>query len=152
MRSTRLEVWVRISSQSYLASIFPCLVSHAKPQFVANCWYPSMLQPHHSKLSHPGLRHSHGQMLPTGNNFGGTNLNTQPSKRFTPAEIIGNFGSITEKSSTLLIQILSLIVVTVWFWGLLAAVNIVLGLEKKLNTITAQKPERVPFMGTLTGS
>jgi hypothetical protein len=103
-----------------------------------------MLQPHHSKLSHPGLRHSHRQMLPTGNNFGGSNLINLPSKRFTPAEIISSCGAITEKSSTLLIQLLSLIVVTVWFWGLLAAVNIVLGLEKKINTSQQKNPKEYP--------
>ena len=111
-----------------------------------------MLQPYHSKLSHQGLSHPHGQMLPTGNNFGGSNLNTLPSTVFTLAEIPRILGAFAEKSSTLLIQVLSLILVTIWFWGLLAAVNIILSLEKKIDTITSQKPEGVPFWGTLTGS
>jgi hypothetical protein len=111
-----------------------------------------MLQPHHSKLSHQELNHPHRGMLPTGNNFGGSNLSTLASTRFTLAEIPSIFGSVAEKSSTLLIQILSLILVTIWFWGLLAAANIALGLAKKIDTIAAPKPERVPFMGTLTGS
>jgi hypothetical protein len=108
-----------------------------------------MLQPHHPKLSHQELSHTR-QMLPTGNNFRGSNLRTLPSTRFTPAEIFSRFVSIAGKSSELLIQLLSLILVTVWFWGLLAVVNIALSWEKKIGTITPQKPERVPFLGTLT--
>jgi hypothetical protein len=110
-----------------------------------------MLQPHHSKLSHRGLSHTQ-EMLPTGNSFGGSNLSTLPSTRFTPAKIASNLVSFAGKSSELLIQLLSLILVTVWFWGLLAVVNIALGWEKKIGTITPQKPERVPFLGTLTSS
>jgi hypothetical protein len=111
-----------------------------------------MLQPHHSKLSHQGLSYLHGKPLPTGNNFGGSNLSALASTRFTPAGIASSFVLLAGKSSELLIQLLSLILVTVWFWGLLAVVNIALGWEKKIGTITPQKPERVPFMGTLTSS
>jgi hypothetical protein len=111
-----------------------------------------MLQPNHSKLSHQGLRYLHRKPLPTGNNFGGSNLSTLPSTRFTPAEIASIFVLLAGKSSELLIQLLSLILVTVWFWGLLAVVNIALAWEKKIGTITPQKPERVPFWGTLTSS
>jgi hypothetical protein len=105
-----------------------------------------MLQPHHSKLS--PLQ----QVLPTGNNFGGSNLNTLPSKRFIDGEIWSSFVLFIRGLGSLSIQILSLILVTIWFWCVLAAVRIALGWEKKIDPITAQKPERVPFMGTLSGS
>ena len=110
-----------------------------------------MLQPHNSKLSHEGLRYPLRQMLPTGNSFGGANLTTQPSKIFTPADLLSNFVLLSQKSSELLIQLFSLILVTIWFWCLLAAVRIVFGWERNIDTITSQKPERVPYMGTLTG-
>jgi hypothetical protein len=109
-----------------------------------------MLQPHYSKLSHRELSHPQRRLLPTGSNFGGSNLNALPSARFTLAEIISKLALFVEKSSELLIQLLSLILVTVWFWGLLAVVNIALRWEKKIGTITPQKPVRVPFLGTLT--
>ncbi len=112
-----------------------------------------MLQPYQSKLSRPGLSHPRQQMLPTGNSFGGSNLNNLPSKRFTRVEILSRFGLLTQEFVELSIQFLSLILVTIWFWGLLAAVSITLGWEKKIDPITtAPEPLRVPFMGTLKGS
>jgi hypothetical protein len=109
-----------------------------------------MLQPHHSKLSHQELSHLHRQMLPTGNSFAGSNLlRTLPSKRFTPNEFASRFVSIVQELSELSIQLFSLIVVTIWFWCLLAAVRIAFGWDRKID-LTFRKPERVPFMGTLT--
>jgi hypothetical protein len=109
-----------------------------------------MLQPYHSKSFPQGLSHPLRETLPTGNNFGGSNLITLPSKIFSPTEIVSNFVSIGRKSSELLIQLLSLILVTIWFWCLLGAVNIALRWGKKIDTITVHKPVRATFMGTLT--
>ena len=89
-------------------------------------------------------------MLPTGKSFGGSNLNTQPSKIFTPADLLSKFVVLMQKSPELLIQLFCLILVTVWFWCILAAVRLAFGWERKIDAIT-QKPERVPFTGTLAG-
>jgi hypothetical protein len=111
-----------------------------------------MLQPHHSKLSLPGLNHLRQQILPTGNSFRASNLlDTLPPKRFTLTEINSNFVLFTQKSSEVLIQLFSLILVTIWFWCLLAAVGIAFGWERKIDGITLRKPERVPLLGTLPG-
>jgi hypothetical protein len=108
-----------------------------------------MLQPHHSKLSAPGLSHPRQEMLPTGNNFGGSNLPVLPSKISTPVDLVSRFVLIAQELSELSIQLFSLILVTIWFWCLLAAVRIAFGWERKID-LTLPKPERVPFMGTLT--
>jgi hypothetical protein len=110
-----------------------------------------MLQPYHSKSPHPGLSHPFSEMLPTGNNFGGSNLNPLPLKISTPTGVISIFVSIVQKCSEFLIQLFSLILVTIWFWCLLAAVGIAFGWDRKIDNLKSRQPERVPFPGTLTG-
>jgi hypothetical protein len=110
-----------------------------------------MLQPHHSKLSHRELSHPCREILPTGNSFCGSNLlHTLQSKRFAPADLVSNFVLLNQKSSESLIQFFSLILVTIWFWCLLAAVTIAFGWERNIDTIKARKPETVPKKGTFT--
>jgi hypothetical protein len=108
-----------------------------------------MLQPYHSKLSHQGSSYPRRQILPTGNNFGGSDLNTLPSPRFTRSAIVSSFVLLTQKSSELLLQLFSLILVSIWFWCLLAAVGIILRCESKIDTIT-RKTEGVPVKSTPT--
>jgi hypothetical protein len=110
-----------------------------------------MLQPYHSKSSQQGLSHPHLKTLPTGNSFGGSNLYILPSKRFIPIGLGSRFVLIAQELAELSIQLFSLILVTIWFWCLLAAVSIAFGWERKIDPIRLQKPDRVPFMGTLTG-
>jgi hypothetical protein len=82
-----------------------------------------MPQRNYFKLSRRLFGNFRRQILPTGNNFGASNLDILPLRRSSQAiatPTISNYLIFAPRLSLLAIQILSIILLVIWFWCLLA--------------------------------